>query len=82
MKIIIEQNNILIRILKELIENLKDNQTKIVNEIRHGVIDKNKQVTVLEIGQTPLDKYPHSYKKIHLKALLNSFNLRNQINKK
>ena len=59
------QNDTLIRILKKLIENLKDNQIKIVNKIRHAVIDKNKQVTILQIGQTPLDEYPY------LKALLN-----------
>ena len=59
------QNDTLIRILKKLIENLKDNQIKIVNKIRHVVIDKNKQVTILQIGQTPLDEYPY------LKALLN-----------
>ena len=48
LQILIEQNNNLIRLLKEINEKLKTNQLEIINEIRHFVQDPEKQVAFLK----------------------------------
>ena len=43
LQIIIKQNDTIIRLLKEFIENHKNDQIEVVNETRHSIIDKNKR---------------------------------------